>query len=356
MEANTMAGRVARIAGATLGAALLLFFLSALLADAQTQAAPRSGLGTDTDPAIEAVVLTGASKIQWHTLGDTTSRLPELGFEVMRGRGVRAVDAVGDVSALSDSIDFSVRVSSQPTVGFDSQFYSVGEGTEAATIIVTLDEASSDAVSVDYATTSGGSATEGVDYTPVAGTLVFGADVTRLAFTVDIIDDLRDEVDETVFLTLSGAAGATLGANNRATLTIVDDDYHVYLPLLRTDADLFEPNNTPGDAYGPLDSGGVYCAYIWDGADSDDYYHFTPTTDGEVRATLTNIPEHCYYDLYVYRHDGSQYVLVAYSNNPGNADESLTFSPTPDEKYFIRVYPYAGSSNQQCYHLRVDYR
>src|SRR5437870_8161694 len=42
--------------------------------------------------------------------------------------------------------------------------------------------------------------------------------------TVDIIDDLLNEPDETATLTLTGADYATLGAPASGTLTIVDDD------------------------------------------------------------------------------------------------------------------------------------
>ena len=357
MQADKMAARVARVAAATLGAALLFFFLSALLAHAGS----RNGLRVGTDRAIEALV--GASQTRWRTLGNVTSRLVGLAFEVGPGWGVQALGALGNVSDVGDPVDFRVSTQDEPTVDFDSAFYSVDEGTGTATIIVALDEASSGTVSVEYATTSGGSATPEVDYTPVAGTLVFDPHVTSLTFTVDITDDLRAEADETVRLTLSDPEGATLGTtNNPATLTIVDDDCGVvYFPLVakgQMGGDIFEPNNTPADAdaRGPLDVGQVYCAYVWDDADTDDYYLLTPSKDDELRVTLTNIPEHCDYDLYVYRRDGSQYVLVAYSNISGNADERLTFSPIPHEKYYIRVYPYSGSSNQQCYHLRVDYR
>src|SRR5690606_19588075 len=85
-------------------------------------------------------------------------------------------------------------------------------------------------VTVDYATTDGGTATEGEDYTPVSGTLTFAPGQTSNTFSVPIIDDDADESDETVILTLSNPTGAQLGTPVTATLTIVDDDG---LPTIR---------------------------------------------------------------------------------------------------------------------------
>ena len=72
--------------------------------------------------------------------------------------------------------------------------------------------------------TSGGTATEGTDYTAASGTLTFspGAALTQTV-TVATAEDALDEDNETFTLTLSGAVNATLGAA-AATGTITDDD------------------------------------------------------------------------------------------------------------------------------------
>ena len=111
-----------------------------------------------------------------------------------------------------------------PTVDFDSAAYSEDEDAGTATITVTLSPASGQQVTVDYAT-SDGTAKEPGDYTAISGTLTFAPDVTSQTFDVTIINDMLDEANETVTLTLSNESNATLGtANNPATLTIVDDD------------------------------------------------------------------------------------------------------------------------------------
>jgi uncharacterized delta-60 repeat protein len=75
-------------------------------------------------------------------------------------------------------------------------------------------------------TTSNGSATENADYEPVLATVFFGDgdDEPRVA-QIPIIEDSIAETNETVQLTLSqpGACGS-LGSQDTATLTIVDND------------------------------------------------------------------------------------------------------------------------------------
>ena len=99
-----------------------------------------------------------------------------------------------------------------------------GSGTEGADtsigFTVTLNEAATDTVTVDYAT-SDGTATAGNDYTSTSGTLTFNAGTTSQTISVSIADDETDESDETFTLTLSNAAGADLGTST-ATGTITN--------------------------------------------------------------------------------------------------------------------------------------
>ena len=97
-----------------------------------------------------------------------------------------------------------------------------GSGTEgddgSIAFTVTLDEAASGTVTVDYATADG-SAEAGDDYTAASGTLSFAAGETSKAISVAIDDDIDNESDETFTVTLSNASGADLGTKT-ATGTI----------------------------------------------------------------------------------------------------------------------------------------
>ena len=97
-----------------------------------------------------------------------------------------------------------------------------GSGTEGddddIDFTVTLDEAATDTVTVDY-TTSDGTADAGDDYTANSGTLSFSAGTTSKTISVSIEDDTENESDETFTVTLSNTSGADLGTST-ATGTI----------------------------------------------------------------------------------------------------------------------------------------
>ena len=111
----------------------------------------------------------------------------------------------------------TVVVETTPTVSIAG-----GSGTEGdddhIDFTVTLDEAATGTVSVDYAT-SDGSADAGDDYTATSGTLSFSAGTTTQSIPVEIKDDIENESDETFTVTLSNPSGADLGTSS-ATGTI----------------------------------------------------------------------------------------------------------------------------------------
>ena len=109
-------------------------------------------------------------------------------------------------------------------VSFGSATYSIDEDQGTMAITVARTGGSSGAASVDYATSDGGAAA-GSDYTAVSGTLNWAdGDSSVKSFAVPIIDDIDDENDETIHLTLSNASGAALGAIANAVLTINASD------------------------------------------------------------------------------------------------------------------------------------
>jgi hypothetical protein len=91
---------------------------------------------------------------------------------------------------------------------------------------VSLNQASSKAVKIGYAT-SDGTATAGSDYTAKTGTLTIPAGSTTGSITVVVKGDTQVEPDETLTLTLSQPTPSTTTylQNATATGTIVNDDY-----------------------------------------------------------------------------------------------------------------------------------
>ena len=110
------------------------------------------------------------------------------------------------------------------TLAFTASSFAIGESDAMVTISVSRSGGSSEAASVNFAT-SDGTATEGVDYSSAIGTLNWAdGESGAKTFDVTIQPDTDAEGDETVDLTLSGVSGATLGFPSTAEIVIVDDD------------------------------------------------------------------------------------------------------------------------------------
>lgn len=134
-----------------------------------------------------------------------------------------------------------------PPIQFESATYSVPESIGAATITLVREGSLAQAATVAYATVAGGTATAGVDYTAVAGTLTFAPGVASVQFQVPILTDFAIESPETVNLALSApAAGFALGPRATAVLTITDaTPRYSFTEIARTSDDGFRDLGLP---------------------------------------------------------------------------------------------------------------
>lgn len=96
-------------------------------------------------------------------------------------------------------------------------------GTTDVTFTVTLSEAKSGPVSVDYATTDG-TAVAGSDYAGTSGTLTFAAGETSKTISVQVLGDTAVEADEDFSLSLSNSTGDAEISVAQASATITNDD------------------------------------------------------------------------------------------------------------------------------------
>ena len=107
---------------------------------------------------------------------------------------------------------------------FERGDYRVAEGAGTARITVNRGGGGDGAVTVQYAI-GDGTATAGLDYARVSGTINFAPGQTSQSFIVPILDDRLVEDDEVARLYIGApGGGATLGTATIATLTILDDD------------------------------------------------------------------------------------------------------------------------------------
>ncbi|MBK8396633.1 MAG: hypothetical protein IPL26_15540 [Leptospiraceae bacterium] len=112
-----------------------------------------------------------------------------------------------------------------PTVAFTATTSNADESTTAVTIPVTLSgNSTAQTVTVGYSVTGGTATSGGTDFTLAAGTLTFVAGDTSEDISITINNDVLDEANETIQITLASPTVATLGTNTVHTYTINDDD------------------------------------------------------------------------------------------------------------------------------------
>lgn len=109
-----------------------------------------------------------------------------------------------------------------PTISFSTASGTDAESVTPVPIQVNMSAISGRDVTFEFAIT--GTATNGSDYTIAAVTRTISAGSQTMATTFPIANDLSDENDETVILTLSNISGATVGAEDDYTYTIQDND------------------------------------------------------------------------------------------------------------------------------------
>ena len=157
----------------------------------------------------------GETALQILVVGDTVIEIAEV-FSVNLSNAVNAT--LADPAAqgtITDNDTVSISVANAAVTEGNS-------GTLNAVFGVTLSAASSQAVTVSYATADG-SATAPADYQTTSGTLTFDPGVTALQILVPVVGDTLIESAELFSLNLSAPSNATL-ADPASQGTITDND------------------------------------------------------------------------------------------------------------------------------------
>ena len=133
-----------------------------------------------------------------------------------------AIDATGDTSEFSAAVQVST-----PTIAIVPSVASQLEGNSGTTpynFTVTLSQASTQTVTVNYATQDGTATLANSDYIQTSGQLTFAPGQTTQTIAVPIVGDTVQELNETFSVDLSNASNATLGTQATATGVIQNDD------------------------------------------------------------------------------------------------------------------------------------
>lgn len=109
-----------------------------------------------------------------------------------------------------------------PSLSISSVTIAETAGGTNAVFTVTLSPTSGQTVTVNYATADN-TALAGQDYTTTLGTLTFAPGTTTQQITVPILDDTKFEPEESFFVNLSDAIGASI-TQGKGTATVTDSD------------------------------------------------------------------------------------------------------------------------------------
>src|SRR6266516_6973579 len=147
---------------------------------------------------------------------DTTEPDEHLSLDLSNATNANVLDGSGDGTITNDD--------PIPDVSIDDQSIAEGDvGTSTLTFNVTLSHASSDTVTIDYATNDGTATIADSDYAAASGTLTFDPGQTAKTVDVTVNGDTTHESDETFTLDLSNASNANL-LDDSGLGTITNDD------------------------------------------------------------------------------------------------------------------------------------
>ncbi len=139
-------------------------------------------------------------------------------------------------ATIGDATGLGTIVNDDTIAAVSAADVTVNEADGTATVTLSLSATVAATTSVQV-TTSAGTATAGADYTETTTTVTFIAGETQQTFQIPILQDLLDEADETIMVTLSGAAGLNID-DAQAIVTIEDDDAPPSLSI--NDVSVFE--------------------------------------------------------------------------------------------------------------------
>jgi len=173
--------------------------------------------------AAEGVFARSSSMVDYNAIrydsGDFRSVFFAFAFEALSTSGTAPNN---QAAVMSRVVEWLGEEAAPPVPTVSISDATVTEGGSAS-LTLTLSAASSDDVTVTYAT-SNGSAVGGDDYTAVpSGSAMIPAGSTLTTISISTIDDALDEAAETFNVNLNGATNATI-ADGNGVVTITDDD------------------------------------------------------------------------------------------------------------------------------------
>jgi len=124
---------------------------------------------------------------------------------------------------LDNDLAPTAKLDFRTSTGAATTVVSVAESILTLSVPIILSAASARSLTVNLAAVLGGTAAAGLDFSIPVSSVTFAPGETRKTLTLNISNDLLDEVNETIRLALTSTT-ATIGTGSTATVTILDND------------------------------------------------------------------------------------------------------------------------------------
>jgi hypothetical protein len=202
-------------------------------------------------------------------------------------------------------------------------------GSQLAVFTLTLSAASSNTVTVQYATADG-TATAASDYVATSGSVTFAPGETQKTISVTVNGDTTYETDETFLVNLTNPSNATLSVS-QGQGTIQNDDLG---------PDRYEVNDSVATAtnFGKTNTVSQTALTLHTAADGD-YFTFVPVKSGTF--TLTVTPTQGSGTLALTVLNDQQTVVASGQSQAGGV--TLTASLSGSRSYYVKVWSPSGN-------------
>ena len=126
------------------------------------------------------------------------------------------------ISSTAGSVTFTIEDDDSPTANFAAASSTADEDDGTVTVAVNL--SANATMNTDVVYSVSGTAASAMDFSALSNTVQIASGTKTANISIPIIDDMADEPDETIILTLNNRLGYKVGTPNVHTLTINDDD------------------------------------------------------------------------------------------------------------------------------------
>ena len=186
---------------------------------------------SDINEVIELyqVAISGGGSTKLNQDLDPGRNVTDFEIAANSGRVVYLADQVTD-----DIFELFIADNGQPTVNFTATEITIEEGIGQAPLTVTLSSSTIYPVTVTYLISDIGPVT-GIDATVFPGPLTFAPGETSQAIDVTVQNNFDFEENKIILLTLNTVQNGVIGPTAVMTLTIRNDDFYLFLPVIMRD-------------------------------------------------------------------------------------------------------------------------